>query len=327
LIHTAFYFVLNMSITAVVIGVIILIVRTILGKWLTKFAAYCLWFLVLFRTVIPFSFGSEWSFINTMRNINMYTVKTVNIQLPVIDSPHLSMLNTLQRAESYYPVVLKSSIISDRFIKLSWIWFFGVVISVLSVSVLYYLAHIPFQGANPINVGNVFESCTKKLKIKDRLQVFCSDIIATPMVVGILSPRIIIPKNIEDSDVEHILMHELVHVKRRDNLWRMVGILAACLHWFNPFAWLFVYISSKDAELACDERVLRTMDYSKRKDYAKALAKLAVKQNTPEVAFGGIAVRQRILNVLNYKRVPIMVAVVSALFCIAFAFILLSNPI
>ena len=66
------------------------------------------------------------------------------------------------------------------------------------------------------------------------------DRITSPVTYGIWNPRIIFPKDMDLEDarsMDHILCHEYVHIRRHDNLWKMVALTAACIHWFNPLVW------------------------------------------------------------------------------------------
>jgi beta-lactamase regulating signal transducer with metallopeptidase domain len=316
-----------MSITAAIIGVTLLLIRTVLGKWIPKFAFYCLWALVLFRMIIPFSFGSQWSFISRLQTLTGYPLKLVNFQGSMEELSRLATMNYVQTATKYNPIEYKNNYTEEVFNFAAWTWASGVIILISLIIVIYYLACQPLKKAIIVKDSNVLESCKAKLRLRKKVRMFTSNRVLTPVVIGYIRPKIIIPENIDKEAIEFILLHELVHIKRRDNLWRIVSVIAACVHWFNPFTWLCLYISSKDAELACDDRVLRFLTEAERKEYAKALAELAIKQHTPLTAFGSSDVKSRVLNSINYKKVPLVMSMAAALFCIILSIILISNPI
>ena len=86
-----------------------------------------------------------------------------------------------------------------------------------------------------------------------------SDVSGVPMSFGVLRPGIYVPVNFEEKaeeNAEMILCHEGVHLKRRDPLWKIISLMALCLHWWNPLVWISIYLFNKDMEMACDEGVL-----------------------------------------------------------------------
>ena len=98
----------------------------------------------------------------------------------------------------------------------------------------------------------------------------------SPVVDGLLRPRILLPNGIDQILSKHelraVLLHELTHAKRRDNLIRLVQELALCLLWFHPFLWLTRSRLALYRELSCDDSVIRG---AAGKDLISALAKLA----------------------------------------------------
>jgi beta-lactamase regulating signal transducer with metallopeptidase domain len=103
-----------------------------------------------------------------------------------------------------------------------------------------------------------------------------------PAVAGILYTRICLPQGIGQlltaPELEAVLLHEITHAKRRDNLLRLVHELVQCLLWFHPLVWLVGARLALYRELSCDESVLQR---SRGGLLVSALAKLAVQENTP----------------------------------------------
>ncbi len=81
--------------------------------------------------------------------------------------------------------------------------------------------------------------------------------VATPRVVGIVRPRLVLPEGIEErlggSELEAVLAHELAHVARRDTLWQAFASVLAALFWFDPLVWIARRRLADEAEQACDE--------------------------------------------------------------------------
>ncbi|MDP4090764.1 MAG: M56 family metallopeptidase, partial [Bacillota bacterium] len=224
MLNTVFYCVVNMSITAAIIGTAVLLVRGILGRRLPKLAVYILWSLVLFRMLIPFSFGAPWSFIKSLSSITGYSVKVVIVQTPVRDLAGLSAMNHIQEASDYYPVEYKSTSISENFKLAAWIWFCGVLACGLLTTALYsFTIHRLKRAVLLKDEEGILKSCKSRLKVKACSQIYTCKMVDSPLVLGIIRPRIIIPEGIDKGSLQYILLHELVHIKRKDNLWRLMA--------------------------------------------------------------------------------------------------------
>jgi TonB family protein len=82
-----------------------------------------------------------------------------------------------------------------------------------------------------------------------------------PAVVGLFQPVVILPQglaeNLASGELESILIHECLHVRRRDNLANAVRAVFVAALWFNPLAWLLNRAIALETEKACDEGVLR----------------------------------------------------------------------
>ena len=143
----------------------------------------------------------------------------------------------------------------------------------------------------------------------------------------IFKPKIILPTCYKNKDVIFILAHEKSHIKSKDNLWRMIGLVTVILHWFNPFAWLFLKHFLADLEFACDERVLKTLDKNQKKDYAKSLLDVTESKYSFISAFGGASIHKRINNILSYKKLSLFSAIYISVFTVILGYILLTNAV
>jgi beta-lactamase regulating signal transducer with metallopeptidase domain len=97
-----------------------------------------------------------------------------------------------------------------------------------------------------------------------------------PSVAGLLHPRICLPSGIDrllsEDELDAVLLHEIAHAKRRDNLIRLVHEIGLCGLWFHPLVWITGARLSLYRELSCDESVIRR---ARGRDLVSALAKLA----------------------------------------------------
>lgn len=135
---------------------------------------------------------------------------------------------------------------------------------------------------------------------------------STPFVLGVLAPRIYVPETVSEQDFPQVLAHERCHIRRWDHVWKPLAFLLLAVNWFNPVLWAAYVLLGRDMERACDEMVLKNADAAQRAAYSRALVACATQPKMAAVcplAFGEVAVRERVKNVLNYKK-PALWAVI-----------------
>ena len=135
---------------------------------------------------------------------------------------------------------------------------------------------------------------------------------STPFVLGVLAPRIYVPETVSEQDFPQVLAHERCHIRRWDHVWKPLAFLLLAVNWFNPVLWAAYVLLGRDMERACDEMVLKNATPSQRAAYSRALVSCAAQPKMAAVcplAFGEVAVKERVKNVLNYKK-PALWAVI-----------------
>ena len=117
-----------------------------------------------------------------------------------------------------------------------------------------------------------------------RFRVYTSSMAASPMVYGLFSPKIVLPaQQYSETQYEYILLHEWMHIRRKD-LWKKALMLAAAaLHWYNPACWLMLALFNRDIELACDADVLQAMGKTEHAGYAHVLLDCYCRMNPSAV--------------------------------------------
>lgn len=295
-----FYWVLNMSITASIMGTIVLLIGKI--RIIPRFIICLLWCIPFLRMWVPISVNSKFSL---MALLSKFASKTVTIYDGTVN---FSMMNSVQAADRYFPISYKLKILDQVFSIATAVWLIVAIALLIAMTALYI---------------------TTKHELKDsrhlRDNIYVSDKITSPATYGIIRPRIILPKNYNDNDLRYILMHEQAHNKRLDNLWRIVAVVTACTHWFNPLSWLFLKVFLENLELACDEKVLKNSAEEDKKRYALTLINCAESKSLYASAFGGARVKVRIERILSYKKLSLFAVITFLLFASVIAYILLTN--
>ena len=302
MLQEVFYWIFNMSITAAVTGLLIMAVRSI--KKLPRRVAVFLWLIPFLRMTFPLGLNSRYSFMSLLSRI---TTKTVIVYRPA-EHTAFSMTNCVMAADSYFPITYKVNILENVFGIASVIWIIVFSAILLTLTVIYFSTLREIKGAAPL-----------------RDNIYLSDKVTSPAVYGIIKPRIILPASYTDKDTELIILHEKTHIRRADNLWRVLAFMIAAVHWFDPLSWIFLKLFLEDLELACDECVLVKIGDDRAKEYAMSL--LESKQSTAIFvsAFGGAKIRTRIENILSFKKMTWFSLTVSVALITAIFYVLLTN--
>jgi beta-lactamase regulating signal transducer with metallopeptidase domain len=297
-----FYWVINMSIIASIMGLLVLILRKI--KILPHRVSVFLWIVPFFRMCVPLGLNSPYSLMTLISHI---TTKTVTVYQPA-DDIAFSATNFIMVANSYFPITYKVNVLSKVFEIAAVIWIVIALAIIIALMVLYAATKRETKDAQLLYQN-----------------VFLSENVQSPAVYGIARPRIILPATYADKEIQYVLQHEKMHIRRADNLWRLLGFLAASVHWFNPLSWVFLKIFLSDIELACDETAVSNYSKEDRKEYAHSLLNCAENKNLFTSAFGGAKVRTRIVNILSYKRMAGVSVVSLAILVTAIIYVMLTN--
>jgi len=153
-------------------------------------------------------------------------------------------------------------------------------------------------------VGYIKLKCHVALACKTSHGCYSGACVTAPFTLGILRPRVYLPDDLQGTARRAVLLHEQTHIRRRDPLTKPLFYAVACLHWFNPLAWLAFCTFERDMEAACDEAAVRGRPLPERNAYCESLLHFAVQgRSIPgSLAFGQGSVKERIVHLLHYRR-------------------------
>lgn len=297
-----FYWVFNMSITATVTGMLILLIRLI--KKIPRRITVFLWIIPFLRMTIPFGMNSPYSL---MSLLSKFTTKTIVMYQPTEDLS-FSMMNSVMAADTYFPITYKVNLLENVFGVASVIWI------IISSAVLLMLIATYFSTLYELR---------DSIRLNDG--IYLSKKVLSPAVYGIVRPKIILPESYKDRDYSIVALHEKTHICCLDNLWRIIAFVIVAVHWFNPFCWLFLKAFLADIELSCDERVVSKLGADRAKDYATALLENRQETTAFASAFGGAKIQTRIENILSFKKMTWFSLVVFIILISVIFYVLLTN--
>lgn len=295
--------ILNMSMTACVVILIVLAARLILLKAPKKFS-YVLWAAVLFRLLCPVSIPSPVSLLEWFAP-------------PATESGTIDYVTFEPDYEALRTPVFETVFADDAVTQsipvpvLELIWGSGILVMLLYG--VYAVLRTRHMTVGAVNL---------------RENVYLSDYVPTAFVSGVVRPRIYLPSALSEGEREAVILHERTHIRRRDHITRGLAYLALCLHWFNPLVWTAFFVSGTDMELSCDEAVLRKLGREVRTDYSQSILNLAVgrKSIADPLSFGGGNLKRRITNVLNYRKPAVWITAAAVILAAALAAVLICNP-
>lgn len=160
--------------------------------------------------------------------------------------------------------------------------------------------------------------------------VWQSEQVASPFIFGLIRPRIFVPYRLDDAVMEQVLSHEHAHLRRLDHWTKPFAFTLLAVYWYNPLLWVAYILLCRDIEVACDQRVIKGLDESGRRQYAAALLACGVERRSIAacpLAFGEVSIKHRIKSVLHYRKPILFVIIVSLLVCALAAVCLLTVPL
>ncbi len=147
---------------------------------------------------------------------------------------------------------------------------------------------------------------------RGRVRIYAAGSISSPCLAGLI-PAVYLTEDVVQTDAaELILRHELTHLRHLDPLWSFCRAAAVTVYWWNPFVWLAVLISGRDAELACDEAVAAKLAPAQRVAYARAILAQAPRK-TAALSLAGPPVKERIVFLTRKQRTSVLCVVLALL--------------
>ena len=303
---------LNLSISASWLVLDVLVLRLI-SKRSPKWMNVLLWGIAALRLILPFSIESALSLIPSAETVSPAVVQfdpapTITSGVSVIDNavnPALSEHFAAAPTASVNPLYVWTEIAG-------WVWLIG-----LGAMLLYAL----------VSYLRLRRRVSVSLCVREN--IYLCDAISSPFILGVVKPRIYLPSGLDEVQRQNVLSHERAHLARRDHWWKPLGFALLAVYWFNPALWLAYTLLCRDIELACDERVIRTMDESAVKTYSTVLLACSMPRKaviTCPLAFGEVGVKERVRNALRYKKPAFWVVAASVAVCVVVAVCFLTNP-
>ena len=309
--EAVFLKVLNMSLSASALILVVLLLRLILRrvpKWI-----HCLLFAIVgVRLILPFSLKTVLSLIPSAEpipsNIAVMPKPAVDTGIPVVNEA-INPIITERLAPEPFSSVNPLQVVQYA---ASILWIVGIAGMLVFLLISWLRAKRSVRAA-----------------VRDEGRTCLCDEVRTPFILGLFRPKIYLPSDITEETKQCVLLHERAHIKRGDPWWKLLAFLILSVHWFNPLCWLAYILFCRDIESACDESVIWWMPKNDVAAYSQALLDCGRRHRIVSVsplAFGETNVKNRVRSVLRYKR-PLRWAIIASVVILAIVGVcFLTNP-
>lgn len=296
--------IIYLIITSSVMICLMLLLRCIFRKKLSANVIYTLWIILYFRLLVPFGywevplFGTAAEIAyrpfavveqltedKEMKNSVDYEESIVNEAPAAATKPHSESVKLYDAVVPEASVIIQNSEPAENIVPI-------IANNEYQLTSKTIVLGIWFSGS--LIVAGYVISQNRKLRKKadtlevvgqiDGIDICVSKELKTPCLCGVRTPKMIVTEEVlADSTLyEYAVTHELEHYKHKDHIWNAERIFMCILYWWNPLLWYAAKCVAEDAELACDERVLKNKSVEERKNYGYALLQMIENaQNKP----------------------------------------------
>jgi len=352
---------LALSLSGALTGMVILLFHSYTKKHFSKAWNYYIWLVVIVRLLLPVHFeinlvGSMFSYLSNdvgQKQLEQEQTASSNANHLQGITETLSYNQTQKNAvgldaEDNQQPESKAAIgqpagSSGQNIKqkllffIGSIWLFGVLLTFL-LKMNDYRNFVAYIRADARFVSDkdkqaLLRTWKQKYQIQKQIDLYESPLIAGAAVIGVFRPFIVIPCGMcAQGDLEYILRHELMHIKRRDLWYKWAFQMLLCIHWFNPILHWVAREMNKDCELSCDEALMRGMDSKERRVYGNVLLnaadrKLGYRQNVFATTLFEHKedLKERLAGIMNFKKRKKITIACSVLVFVLFIFMAAMN--
>lgn len=298
--------IINLSISSSYLILFVILIRSFFVKIPKKYICI-LWILVGIRLILPITVETKLSMIPSAQTIDPVITETLepsfNSGIDPIDSIIVPIIQ--ETVEENENIVIDFTHICIN------IWIIGIIM------LLTYSVYSSIRLSRLVHDAVLL-----------RDNIWQSEKVESPFIMGLLSPKIYIPYHLDNEAIEYIELHEDCHLCRKDHWIKAIGFIILTIHWFNPFVWFSYYLLGQDIENACDELVLEDLDSIQRKNYANTLLECTAQRRflLSPLAFKEESVKERIIRIINYKK-PTKILIVLALILCGFTIVcFMTNP-
>ena len=285
-----------------VVAVLYIACSPLISRWYSAKWLYYIWLIVVVGFIVPFrpSVGNN----------------AVVLEMPAPPANDIIFFSEIMEQRIEIEQMQAQAIMAS--VNTPWwqlaflLWFIGFVVF-LAYHIIRHLLFIKAisrwsEKVTDERILATFEDIKSEMGIRENISLHMSPL-GSPMAIGIIRPQIFLPTtDIEQNELRFILMHELIHCKRKDLIYKYLVVLATALHWFNPLVHIVARVIDMLCEVSCDEEVVRDADISTRQSYGEALIGVVAYQSKIKTALstnfykGKKGTKNRISSIMDIRK-------------------------
>lgn len=295
------------SVTMSVLALLYMAITPLLAKRYSVASRYYIWLVIVIGLIIPF----RPQFSNVI-------VK--------VDIPSSTVVPNIQVGNGTPVIAPLENVLPSALSTISWwqiaatVWLVGMIIFLAYHIIKHYhflklVAHWS-KDITDEQTLTLIQDLKSQMGLSKNINLQVCDSIASPMMIGFVRPRILLPKtDFAKDELCFILKHELVHYKRKDLWYKCLVLIATAIHWFNPIVYLMAKAIDIQCELSCDEKVVHGTNADIRLYYSKTIIGVVRYQSKLKTSlstnfYGGKkGMKKRICSILDMSKKKVGVAV------------------
>jgi beta-lactamase regulating signal transducer with metallopeptidase domain len=328
---------------AAVLVALVLLIQGLGRNLLSPSSRFVLWWLVLIRLCLPVTPESAWSVFNLapqratpIAPAHIVSDRAIPEPLPaaVVPTEFVPAASSQAWTASIDPVTAVSSesmamagaagdwrvheprdSVASVGAWLFWIWLIGAMVygAWLLTASLLLGRHLRRQRPlrEPV-IERLLNECRQQMGIRRQIDVIETARVRSPALFGLVRPRLLIPpgflRAFTETELRHVLLHELAHLRRGDLMLNWVMVWIQAMHWFNPLVWVLFTRIRSDRELACDALAMARTAQPDRATYGQTVLKLLERLSAPSPVPGSVgvledrrAIERRVQSIIRFR--------------------------
>ncbi|AKC61420.1 M56 family metallopeptidase [Clostridium sporogenes] len=353
-----FLWVLHASLTISAAALLVILIFKLFNNYIRARLQHALLFIIIVRLIIP---------VNIPTNINLFNILFDKYENKALDIERKSNtkdsydflkegkvhLNNKTKDDKVLldspseninhkqDDITKERVITSTLNIASCIWLFGVFSIALFFSIVVWKFKVKISNLEQITdieVVSLLEECKNKLSINRNIPIYACDNFKAPCILGVLKPKIYIPKYKYSTNdykyLSHIFLHELVHYKRKDLIYNFLGTIIILIYWFNPMIWIISKRMKLQREYACDTYVLEVLGKEESIEYGMTLINfskfISSSRKVPQLAIffeNKNQIKSRIKAIKDFKKGSYKMSVAAVICCVLAGCIVFTNGV
>lgn len=289
------------SITMSIVALLLVLISPLLSKIYEAKWQYYVWLIIVIGFIIPFRPHFDFSFMQ-------------------VDLPTIQPIEMLQMGTKEFVAVANNEISGSLqhatisvYSVIGYVWIAGVIL-VIGYHIFHHLRFVRLVKrwnetiCDEKIIAN-FRELKAKMGITNSVHLQRNSLITTPMIVGVVTPTILLPTtDFSEDELSFILAHELVHYKRKDIWYKGLVLVATAIHWFNPVVYLMSRSIALQCEISCDQEVVKNSQEDQRQQYCETIIGVIRQQSRFKTAlstqfYGGKEnMKNRILSIMDTRK-------------------------